>query len=122
MTYLRRQPIDRAAIDAGCRDLLGEIGGADSSVTLDIASSMWYREGLPIEAGYASRGKDVFGAEVRALDFGAAEAPGTINNWVKANTQGRIEKIVESIKTDMVLLLINARLFMASKSTSKRFL
>ncbi|MGF1676018.1 MAG: serpin family protein, partial [Rivularia sp. (in: cyanobacteria)] len=48
------------------------------------------------------------------LDFADTNTSSTINNWVKENTQGKIEKIVDQIDPNQVLFLLNAIYFKGS--------
>ena len=87
---------------------------ADSLVRLDIANSLWARQGLPVRPEYQQAIERNFDGRMSVLDFGSPEAPRTINAWVKEKTNGKIEKIIEKIPADMVLYLINAIYFKGS--------
>jgi serine protease inhibitor len=108
---LEMEGLRRDTIDQGFADLAARFSEADSTVTLVIANSLWYRKGLPIERDYVSRVERLFEAAVRPIDFSSPDAPGVINSWVSENTHGKIEEIVESIQTELVLFLIDAIYF-----------
>jgi serine protease inhibitor len=55
-----------------------------------------------------------FDAEVRGLDFASASALPTINGWVEDRTRGKIPTILEEIRSDDVMFLINAIYFNGS--------
>ncbi len=84
---------------------------ADRSVTLKIANSIWYREGLPVEEEFLSSVRDFFDARIEGLDFNDPAAPDIINAWVEENTEGLIKEIIEEIEPHMVMYLINALYF-----------
>jgi serpin B len=62
-----------------------------------------------------ARTQDYFGAEVSALNFADPGAANIINSWVKGQTMGKIEEIVENpIDPYTVMFLINAIYFKGS--------
>ena len=83
----------------------------DAKVKLQIANSLWARQGLQFKTDFVQRNKDYFGAQVTALNFGDPGAPATINQWVSEKTNGKIDKIVDQIDPSSVLFLINAIYF-----------
>ncbi len=84
---------------------------ADPAVQLNIANSLWARQGMPFNPDFLKRNQDFYRAEVATLDFDQPESVGRINNWVKDKTQGKIPQIVDRLKPDDVMYLINAVYF-----------
>lgn len=78
---------------------------------LEIANSMWYDQGFPVEQDFINLNTHYYDAEVREIDFRTASAVKTINQWVSENTNGKIEKIIEAIDPAMMMILINAIYF-----------
>ena len=101
----------------------------DSGVQLAIANSLWARQGTPFKPAFIQRNRDFYGAQITELDFAAPESVATINNWVKENTRGKISQIVDGLKPDDVMFLINAiyfkgtwtKAFEKSETTNKPF-
>ena len=83
--------------------------GAD--VRLSIANSIWMPVEVVINPKYKQMVKQYYQAEVTNLDFNDSASPSVINNWVKENTEGKISKIVDSINSSCLLILINAIYF-----------
>lgn len=83
----------------------------DEKVQLTIANSLWVDKDVSLQPSFLQKNQDFYNAKVTNLDFKDATAPNNINNWVKENTRGKINKIVETIKPDEVLFLINAIYF-----------
>ncbi|MEM1096675.1 MAG: serpin family protein [Bacteroidota bacterium] len=101
--------IDRDAINASYATLMDLLQGLDRGVTFGIANSVWYREGFDVLPSFIETNREAFDAEVRALDFGSAAAPATINGWVQDKTNDTIDKIIDGpIDPMTVLFLINA--------------
>ena len=85
---------------------------SEPQLRLAIANSLWARQGAALRPAFIRRAASVFGAEVRNLDFSAAEAAGIVNRWVEDSTGGKIAAIVpDPIPADVVLYVINALYF-----------
>ncbi len=91
--------------------LLSMLASADPKVRIDVANSVWARKGMAFSESFLQETRDYFEAEASELDFSSSSAPGTINQWVKDRTGGKIPGIIQSIDPDDVLFLINAVYF-----------
>jgi serpin B len=92
-------------------DLKAALNPSDPKIEFKIANSLWARKGFALKPAFIKRNQDYFDAEITSLNFADPAAPQTINSWVNKNTDGKIEKIVDSISADAVLFLINAIYF-----------
>ncbi|MDQ0196456.1 serpin family protein [Paenibacillus wynnii] len=100
------------ALNEGNAVLSDLLKHSDSKVELKIANGLWTRKETPLEDGYIRTIKKSYGVKVETLDFEDAGAAQTINQWVKDNTNGRIEEIVDpSLLKSNVLMLANAIYF-----------
>jgi len=107
-----------AEINASYRSLIDMLRALDQTVDVRIANAIWYRTGFPFEAIFLDESKQFFDAKVAPLDFAAAAAVPTINDWVKASTNGKIDNIVDGpIPADVVMYLINAIYFNGAWTT-----
>ncbi|HRF60520.1 MAG TPA: serpin family protein [Fimbriimonadaceae bacterium] len=102
------------AVNAGNKDLRAVLLGADPKVNLDVANSLWIRQGYEIEKPFLDLNRTYFDAKITNLDFASPNAAETINDWVSAATRTRIPKIVDEIRRDSVMFLINAVYFKGS--------
>jgi len=91
--------------------LIKDLGNPDPKVQLDIANSLWVREGVKFKPDFIQRNEDFYGAKVTNLDFDDPGAPDIINNWVSEKTHGNIDKIIDKIDDLSILFLINALYF-----------
>ena len=98
-------------VNESAKDLTDALLSVDSKVTISIANSIWYKKEFLVESGFIDRNKTYYNAEVQALDFGAPQSINTINSWVYEQTNKKIDKIVEILKPDDRMLLINAIYF-----------
>ncbi len=83
----------------------------DEKVKLNIANSLWADKNARFNPEFVQRNQNFYQAKVTNLNFKDPTASQTINGWVKENTQGKIDKIVDKINPDEVLFLINAIYF-----------
>lgn len=86
-------------------------------VTLSIANRLWGQEGYPFAPAYTEQVEKVFGAALESVDFADSTAAAErINAWVKAETRGMIENLVQPdlLGADTRLVLTNAIYFLGT--------
>lgn len=83
----------------------------DSNVKLN--NSIWYRSqgGLEVYKDFLQKNADYYGADAYMVDFNSKDTVKDINNWVRFNTDKRIDKIIDKIDKDTMMYLINTVLF-----------
>ena len=86
-------------------------GVIDPKVEIDVANSLWARQGSGVRPEFMELNKTFYQAEVRELNFNDPRTLDAINLWVKTKTRGKIDKIVDQVSSDSVLFLINAIYF-----------
>jgi serine protease inhibitor len=87
-------------------------------VTMEIANSIWYRNGFAFRQSFLDTTKAYFDAQVQGLNFAdQAASLATINGWVSAKTAGKIPTILDKITPDEVMFLINAIYFKGTWQT-----
>ena len=90
---------------------------SDHGARLSVANSLWLREGaVTANDRFLQTCKSYYGAPVFSSDFGK-ETPQQINRWVRKNTDGVIDKLIDEISPDTVMYLINTVLFDAEWKT-----
>jgi serine protease inhibitor len=103
-----------AEIDQGYKSLIVLLRGLDPTVDFRIANSIWTREGFPVTPAFLDAGRTWFDAQVSSLDFNSPTAVTSINAWVSTATAGKIPTILDQIRDDEVMFLINAIYFKGS--------
>ncbi|MEI6579278.1 MAG: serpin family protein [Eubacteriales bacterium] len=86
---------------------------------LTIANSIWFRDEenrLTVEKDFLQKNADYYKAAAYKSAFDDQTLK-DINNWVKSNTDGMIDKILDQISGDAVMYLINAIVFDARWET-----
>lgn len=108
---LETRGLDAAAFNEKCAAVRETLAAPDERVTLNIADSLWLRQGLDFDAEFLRLAREYHGAQVRTLDFLNPAAPGVINAWIADATNGMIRDMVDAIDPLTVLMLANAIYF-----------
>ncbi|MFH1763728.1 MAG: serpin family protein [Gemmatimonadota bacterium] len=116
-TVLGFQGMAREEINASYAGLLDLLLNLDPAVEIEIANSAWSRLGFPFKADYFNAITTSFQAVVQELDFDDPNAKDVINQWVRDQTNGRIEEIIDGISPLDILFLINAVYFKGDWTT-----
>jgi len=104
--------IDRALVNESYKNLISHLKKVDKDISLNIANSIWIREGELINKEFINKNEKNFNAEVSSLDFSNPKSVDTINKWIKDETEGKIEKMLtDPIDPLIVMYLINAIYF-----------
>ncbi len=91
--------------------LLDVLPQLDPEVNVQIANSIWYREGFNVKQPFLDANKTFYDSEVRELDFNDPASVNVINNWVSDKTQRIIKEIITEIPAEAVMYLMNAIYF-----------
>lgn len=86
---------------------------ADGGVVFTSANSMWSNKNIILKEDYVTTNKAVYNAECFEVDFANPSTVNDINKWCADNTNGKIDKILESTDASDLLYLINAIYFSA---------
>ena len=104
--------MDDETLRESYREFLKYLVAMDPEIDLNIANSIWYREGEAIEEEFLEVNREVFDALVEELDFSDEEAADIINAWIEDATEGKIEEMLEGpIPGNVIMYLINAIYF-----------
>lgn len=91
----------------------------DKKYKLKIANSIWFRDDenqLTVEKNFLQTNANYYNTATYKSAFDR-QTVNDINNWVKKNTDGMIDKILDEIDKDAVMYLINALMFDAEWDT-----
>lgn len=116
-----------AALGVSADALRGFLGpwlsalAAEEGGTLHAADGIWLsdRPDLHVSADFLERNRTYYGAAVEQCPFDAA-ALERINGFVEQNTHGMIEKLLDSLPPEAVMVLVNALAFEADWETPYR--
>ncbi|WP_338470728.1 serpin family protein [Niallia sp. XMNu-256] len=83
-----------------------------NQIQLHVANSIWLNENYHFQPEFARNNQDYYHAEIEEIDIYDSQSPKMINDWVKDQTNGKIEQLVDSpLDPDLVTILINAIYF-----------
>jgi serpin B len=102
---------DMATTNGIYKDLIDNLPLSDPKVKNTIANSVWYRNTFKVEPSYLDNLKTYFNAGVFGENFDDKATVNKINNWASDNTNGKIKKVLDEIKEDQILFLMNALYF-----------
>lgn len=108
---LKFNSLTNQEINEAYQTLIQLLTQVDSKVIFQIANSIWHTNSMQFEDEFINVNKKYFDAEVAGLNFNDVNSVNIINNWVKSNTNGLIEKILDAIPESAVMYLINAIYF-----------
>lgn len=108
---LRFSGYSREEINTIHQALINHILAADPEVIMEIANSIWYRQGFEVLSSFIDTNRYYYNAEVSDLDFGNPASTGIINDWCALKTHDKIKNVLDQISSDAVMYLINAIYF-----------
>ncbi|MBD5129596.1 MAG: serpin family protein [Ruminococcaceae bacterium] len=84
----------------------------------EIANSFWGDDKFPFKQDYKNAVTQKFGAEIRNMDFDAADkVVSEVNRWVSDKTHKMIPTLLESIEPETVAILVNTVYFESAWSS-----
>ncbi len=88
------------------------IQGNNQKTKTNIANSVWFKDQpyMKLSEPFMDRVSKIYGADIFLTDFGK-EASKKVNQWVKDETYGMIDKLADSLDEDLIALLLNATAF-----------
>jgi len=114
-TTLQLRGLTQPEINSGYKSLVDLLLALDPGVQMKVANSIWYRSNIPFHQTFFDTTKKYFNAEVKGLNFAdVAGSLTSINGWVSTATNAKIKKVLDDIRPDDVMFLINAIYFKGS--------
>ena len=103
-------------VNSNLKAIKEKVAGNSKDYTLGIANAVFYDASKYQMAGnYENILNADYAAKLQQLNFGnVSESLKNINNWVAANTEQRIQKVLEEIQDNEFMFLINALYMKAS--------
>ncbi|WP_052131568.1 serpin family protein [Planococcus sp. CAU13] len=92
--------------------LIAKLGSNSDAIELNIANSIWAKDIYTFLDSFKESSQDYFNAEVETVDVTDTASADAINEWVKEETNGRIDEMVESpFPANLAAILLNAIYF-----------
>jgi serine protease inhibitor len=109
--------LSQEEINAAYRGLIDLLTSLDPEVRFDIANAVWANQGFPFYDAFFQAVAAAFDARAESADFSDPATVDSINAWAADNTDGLIERILDELDPDLVMLLLNAIYFDGSWTT-----
>ncbi|MGV3707278.1 MAG: serpin family protein [Gemmatimonas sp.] len=107
--------LTQSEVNAGYKSLIELLTSLDPTVEMRIANSIWYRNNFQFHQTFFDTTKKYFNAEVRGLNFGNVPAAlSAINGWVSTATNNKIKEVLNDVRPEDIMFLINAIYFKGS--------
>lgn len=103
--------IELGALNRANAVLIDALHPHDPQVQLALANSLWLSHTLALDPEFQQRCQTIYNAQIANLDFASPQAVARINQWVKQQTNGAIDRIIEHVEPSALLFLINAIYF-----------
>lgn len=97
-------------VNKSSKELIGNITAPNEQCEVKIANSIWVNEKLDVKESFINTNKEYFDALVENVPFNKATL-GRINGWCSKKTNGKIKSILDEIKKDQRMFLLNALYF-----------
>lgn len=78
---------------------------------LNISNSIWYDKDFKANNDFLEKNKTYYDADAYKMDFRDKKSTEAINEWVEKVTKGKIDKMVDEIGEDTVMLLYSSIYF-----------
>ena len=108
---LRFSGYSREEINTIHQALIIHLLQADPKVIMEIANSIWYRQGFDVLQSFIDTNKFYYNADVLGLNFNDPASKDVINDWCAEKTHDKIQNVLDAIPSDAVMYLINAIYF-----------
>jgi serine protease inhibitor len=111
LSALNLNTLDLETVNSNFAALQALLVRDEPGATVAIANALWARAGVAFNADFLQRTQGFYDARIEALDFDQPDAPKTINEWVRRQTNDKIPAVVERIPEEIILLLMSAIYF-----------
>jgi len=81
----------------------------DKDVELDISNSIWGQKNIKFSDTFIKLNNDFYKAKYETLDFSDKKSIYIINDWVSKSTRKKIDKMIDSIDNNIIMILINTQ-------------
>ncbi len=108
---LNFQGMSLEEVNQANEELIILLDSLNSDIKLNISNSIWTKIGVSFEQNFLQINQEVYQSKVREIDFENPQSTEIINNWIKDNTKGKIDKIIETLDRDSVMVLLNTIYF-----------
>ena len=106
----------KQSVNEFCKAMIEQIPEVDPSVSLANANCVVVneRQNIELKDQFVSDISNYYKGEVMKLDFSSSNALKAVNDWSNRHTEGMIPKLMDQLREDAALMLMNAITFKAT--------
>lgn len=97
--------------------MVQSLAASDKTVDFSPMNAIWVDNSFPLKESFVDVLSGSFMAEAMETDFAGGNALESINSWYEKHSNGKIQKMFNSVSTDIELLISNALTFEADWKT-----
>ena len=95
-----------AEVADGCRSQLGQLAAyADRDALVELANSVWIKEGLEFSGAYMQAVTDAFDAEAASVPFGDPSANQQVSDWIAERTHDLLHPEFQFADSTLICLV-----------------
>lgn len=98
-------------INNSYKDLTKALLSVDKRVLITIANSVWTENNFVVKKPFSETLTNYYNTETNSFEISDPLAPARINSWIESKTNGLIRNMIQELKSNTVMLLINAIYF-----------
>ena len=91
--------------------MMQSLNPQDEQYKLRLANALWLAKGFTPLPEYTNTAETYYDSKAESLDFLSGNAVDTINNWTSEKTEGKIEKLFDSLNSGTKMVITNAIYF-----------
>lgn len=111
-SMLHKSGLTPEDINQNYKDLVAALANHDPKVELAVSNAIFYRNTFSVKPDFITTNQNYYDAEVAGLDFSkATETLNKVNGWVNSKTKGKIDKIINQVKPEDIMYILNAIYF-----------
>lgn len=107
---LKSENLSQDELNKAYKTLLTELPKADPLVQMALANAIFYKNTFPVEQPFLSTMQNSFNAQITGLPFVPSDKD-IVNKWASDHTNGKIPKVLDEIKPEHIMFLLNALYF-----------
>lgn len=92
----------------GAKELTEFLLQVDPKVKMSIANAIWYRQDYKVKVPFKAVAEEFYDAKVAGIDVFDPKSVDIINQWIERQTEGLIKDMLDQIRPDAVMYLVNA--------------
>lgn len=111
LTLFGASSISPSAVAEAYEKVSNSFSSLNPATQFRVANAIFASKTITLKKTFVASNLERFGAKAESLDFANSASLQKINDWVKAQTNGRIPSILDRLSPDMALCLVNAVYF-----------